>query len=146
MMDTTIKTYSELITLKTFEERFRYLKLGGMVGAETFGCNRYINQQFYRSKVWRDFRDYIIRRDNGCDLGIRDRLIYDDDRIHIHHINPILVEQLASNVDWLLDEENVITTRAETHLAIHYGSEEYLMTSSYTERTKFDTCPWKKGG
>lgn len=141
-----IKTYSELMTLKTFDERFRYLKLGGLVGVETLGCNRYIGQEFYRSKTWRDFRNYIIMRDQGCDLGIRDRLIYDDDRIHIHHINPILIEQLATNVDWLLNEENVITTRAETHRAIHYGSEEYLLTSSYTERTKFDTCPWKKGG
>lgn len=141
-----IKRYSELILLPTFEERFKYLKLGDLVGNETFGCNRYLNQNFYRSKIWRDFRRHIIIRDYGCDLGIRDRLIYDDDTIHIHHLNPVTLEQILDDISPLIDEENVITTRAETHRAIHYGNEEYLMIDKFVERHPFDTCPWKKGG
>lgn len=140
-----IRRYSNLILLPTFEERFRYLKLGDLVGDETFGHNRYLNQNFYRSKIWRDFRRHIIMRDNGCDLGIRDRLIYDDDVIHIHHINPLSIEQILDDTYALLDEENVITTRSETHRAIHYGNEEYLMANNFVERYPFDTCPWKKG-
>lgn len=141
-----IKTYSELISLYTFEERFRYLLIPGIIGETTFGQHRYLNQSFYNSKVWKDFRNYIILRDYGCDLGIRDRLIYDGDRIHIHHINPLSLEEIMGNLDALIDEENVITTRAETHRAIHYGSEEYLMGYNFSERSMFDTCPWKKGG
>lgn len=141
-----IKRYSELILLPTFEERFRYLKLGDLVGNETFGHNRYLNQNFYRSKAWRDFRRHIIIRDYGCDLGIRDRLIHDDDTIHIHHLNPLTLEQILDDVYLLIDEENVITTRAETHRAIHYGNEEYLMVDELVKRHPFDTCPWKKGG
>lgn len=142
----TIKTYRELITLPTYEQRFRYLRLSGSVGIETFGHNRYLNQSFYNSKEWRDFRRYIILRDGGCDLGIRDRMIYDDDVIHIHHITPLTFDQVYGNLEALLDENNVITTRAETHRAIHYGSEEYLRVDSFVERTRFDTCPWRKGG
>ena len=141
-----MKRYSELILIPTFEERFRYLKLGDLVGNETFGHNRYLNQNFYRSKSWRDFRRHIIIRDYGCDLGIRDRLIHDDDTIHIHHLNPLTLEQILDDIYLLIDEENVITTRAETHRAIHYGNEEYLMVDELVERHPFDTCPWKKGG
>lgn len=142
----TIKTYRELLTLPTYEQRFRYLRLSGSIGIETFGHNRYLNQSFYNSKEWRDFRRYIILRDGGCDLGLRDRIIHDDDVIHIHHINPLTFDQVYGNLEALLDDNNVITTRAETHRAIHYGSEEYLMADSFTERVPFDTCPWRKGG
>lgn len=137
----TIRTYSELITLPTFEERFRYLQLDGRVGEETFGFDRYLNQAFYKSEEWLRVRDQVILRDNGCDLGIEGREIYG--RILIHHMNPITVDDIAKRSKYLLDPEYLITTVKSTHDAIHYGDENVLIKGPI-ERTRNDTCPWKK--
>lgn len=140
-MSTKIKTYSELIELPTFIERFRYLKIGGAVGRATFGHDRYLNQILYSSQEWKDFRRHIIIRDNGCDLACEDREIYE--RAMVHHIDPITVEDVLRRHPKIFDEENVITTYLRTHNAIHYGDESLLITE-LTERTKFDTCPWRR--
>lgn len=138
----SIKTYSELITLPTFEERYRYLRLSGSVGKETFGFDRYLNQLFYqRSKLWKRIRDEVIIRDNGCDLGIDSRDIYG--RIIIHHMNPITIDDLIHESDFLTNPEFLICTSHNTHMAIHYGDEKHLMTGPI-ERTKNDTCPWRR--
>lgn len=136
----TIRTYSELITLPTFEERYRYLKLDGRVGEQTFGFDRYLNQLFYTSDEWRSLRNDIILRDNGCDLGIEGREIYG--RILIHHMNPITVEDILKRSDYLLNPEYLITTVKATHDAIHYGDESKLVTLPI-ERSRNDTCPWR---
>lgn len=135
-----IKTYSELITLPTFEERFNYLKLSGNVGKETFGFDRYLNQKFYKSPEWLSVRDYVIVRDNGCDLGIAGREIYG--RILVHHINPITKEDILSNSKFLFDPEYLISTMDNTHNAIHYGDDNLLLTDPI-ERRRNDTCPWR---
>lgn len=136
-----IRTYSELSRLTTFEERFRYLQLKGSVGRETFGFDRFINQQFYRSREWKRVRDIVILRDNGCDLGIEG---YDiPGRILIHHMNPILVDDIESASEYLLDPEYLITTTHDTHNAIHYGDES-LLPRMPVERTRNDTCPWRR--
>lgn len=135
----SIKTYSELITLPTFEERFRYLQLGGTIGEETFGFDRYINQQFYQSPEWRALRNHIIVRDCGCDLGIEGREIYK--YIVIHHMNPITKEDILSRSDLVMNPEYLICVSPNTHRAIHYGDESLLITVP-VERRKNDTCPW----
>ena len=135
-----IKTYSELITISTFEERFEYLKLDGQVGVETFGFNRYLNQAFYKSDEWLSIRDYVITRDNGCDLGMEGYEIYG--RILIHHINPITKDDIIQRSRILLDPENLITTVKRTHDAIHYGDSNLLIKAPI-ERRKNDTCPWR---
>ena len=138
---TTIKTYSELIQFPTFEERYRYLRLCGKVGEETFGFDRYLNQNFYRrDNEWLELRDYIIRRDNGCDLGIPDRSI--GGRILIHHIEPITKDDVLRRTKRLLDPDNLICVMDSTHRAIHYGDESLLILAP-VERTKNDTCPWR---
>lgn len=139
---TSIKTYSELITIPTFEERFRYLKLGGRVGEETFGSDRYLNQQFYTSGEWRDIRNHVIVRDHGCDLAMRDREIPDGVKILIHHMNPITAEDIIHRSEFLLDPEFLISTIDITHKAIHYGDERLLMLAPI-ERRPNDTCPWR---
>ena len=136
----SIRTYSELITLPTFIDRYQYLKLGGKVGEDTFGFDRYLNQVFYQSKEWRSIRDYVITRDNGCDLGIPGHEIYG--RILIHHMNPITVDDILKRSDFLLNPEYLICTIKNTHDAIHYSDESLLITEPI-ERTKNDTCPWK---
>ena len=139
----SIKTYSELITLPTFEERYRYLRLDGVVGVETFGYDRYLNQKFYRTdKEWLAIRDYVIARDNGCDLGIPDRKIPDGVRILVHHIEPIDINDIVNRTRRLLDPDNLISTIKNTHDAIHYGDESLLVTEPI-ERTPYDTCPWR---
>lgn len=135
-----IKTYSELIQLPTFEERFRYLKLDGKVGETTFGFDRYLNQIFYGSSEWKAVRDRVIVRDLGCDLGIEGREIYG--RILIHHMNPISVKDIKEGSDFLLNPEYLISTYKMTHDAIHYGDESLLITAPVA-RSKNDTCPWK---
>ena len=135
-----IRTYSELIQLPTFEERFRYLQLSGSVGKETFGFDRYINQNFYRSSAWKRVRDRVIVRDNGCDLGIDDRIIYG--KILIHHMNPINDEDILNMTDILLNPEYLICVTLDTHNAIHYGDEDLLIKDPIV-RFKNDTCPWK---
>lgn len=136
------RTYSELITLPTFEERFKYLQLNGAVGRDTFGFDRYLNQYIYqRSQRWKSVRDKIIVRDNGCDLGVEGYSIYG--RIIIHHMNPISVEDILSDRDWIFDPEFLICVSHRTHNAIHYGDES-LLPQTLIERTKNDTCPWRQ--
>ena len=136
-----IRTYSELITLPTFEDRFQYLKLNGQVGESTFGFDRYLNQLFYKSDEWIRLRDQIIIRDNGCDLGVEGREIHG--RILIHHMNPIRKEDILNRSRYLLDPEFLICTVKRTHDAIHYGDENLLLTIP-KERRKNDTCPWRR--
>ena len=136
----TIKSYSELITLPTFEERYNYLRLNGIIGEDTFGFDRYLNQVFYRSSKWKRIRDQVIVRDNGCDLGIEDRTIYG--KIIIHHMNPITIQDIERESAFLLNPEYLICTTLNTHNAIHYGDEGLLMLGPI-ERTKNDTCPWR---
>ena len=136
----TIRTYSELIQLPTFEERFRYLRLKGSVGKETFGFDRYLNQNFYRSSAWKRVRDQVIVRDNGCDLGIDDQIIYG--KILIHHMNPINDEDIINMTDILLNPEYLICVTLDTHNAIHYGDDDLLIKEPVV-RFKNDTCPWK---
>lgn len=137
-----IKTYSELITLPTFMERYEYLKIGGTVGEETFGFDRYLNQAFYKTKEWLSVRDHVIVRDNGCDLGIWDREIPSGVKIIVHHMNPITVDDILNRSEFLLDPEYLITTVKVTHDAIHYGDAS-LLVGEPIERTLYDTCPWK---
>lgn len=138
-----MRSYSELMTLPTFEERFEYLKLDGLVGDETFGFDRYLNQRFYRSAEWKRIRDMVIVRDKGCDLGIEDRELYD--RIVIHHMNPISERDLINNVkEMVMDPEYLICCSHNTHNAIHYGDDRLIMKTVITERKPNDTCPWKK--
>lgn len=129
--------------MPTFEERFKYLQLNGSVAKETFGFDRYINQKFYRSSEWKQIRNHIICRDKGCDLGIEGREI--TGRIYIHHINPITIEDFKSNSNYLLNPEYLISVSHTTHNAIHYGDEQ-LLISEPTERSRYDTVPWRKGG
>ena len=142
MIRTTIRTYSELIQLPTFEERFQYLRLNGVVGEETFGYDRYINQLLYqRNRQWKSIRDKVIIRDNGCDLGILGREIYD--RIIVHHMNPITLEDIENESPFVFDLEYLISTTHNTHNAIHYGDGNLLLRDPI-ERTKNDTCPWRR--
>ena len=137
----TIRTYSELITLPTFEDRYEYLKLNGKIGEETFGFDRYINQQLYqRSQKWKSVRDKVIIRDNGCDLSMEDYEIWG--KIIIHHMNPITIEDIERESDFVLNPEYLISTSLNTHNAIHYGDENLLIKAPI-ERTKYDTCPWR---
>lgn len=138
-----IRTYSELITLPTFEQRFEYLRLGGRVGEDTFGFDRYLNQMFYRSDYWRDVRDEVIIRDLGCDLGILEREIPEGVNIIVHHMNPITKDDIVNRTEYLLEPEYLISTIDITHKAIHYGDISLLM-SNPIERRKFDTCPWRR--
>lgn len=137
-MTMKIKRYSELFRLKTFSERFEYLKLGGDVGKETFGHERYLNQRFYASKEWEDLRRHVIVRDLGCDLGVLGYEI--QGRIYVHHMNPVTTKDLVVSSDILLKPEFLICVSFETHNAIHYGSEpkEYEII----ERTSGDTKLW----
>ena len=140
MSMTNIRTYSELITLPTFKERYKYLRLKGLVSEETFGYDRYLNQVFYKSREWLDIRDYVIVRDNGCDLGVLGHEIHE--RILIHHMNPITIDDILRRSEFLLDPEYLISTIKRTHDAIHYGDEDLLMDEPII-RTRNDTCPWK---
>ena len=140
-MNTSIKTYSECIALPTFLERFEYLKIGGSVGAATFGYDRYLNQTLYRSAEWKRFRRDMIIRDMGCDLACDDREIIG--KILLHHIDPLSIEDVLNRHPKIFDPENVICVSLETHNAIHYGDAELLFTG-LAERTKNDTCPWRR--
>ena len=136
-----IRTYKELIRIPTFEERFKYLQLAGRVGRKTFGHERYLNQAFYRSDEWKQIRNEVIARDEGCDLGIPGLEIHD--RIYIHHMNLIALEDFLGGTSSVLDPNNLICCTYNTHLAIHYGNER-MLTSKPMERRKYDTCPWKQ--
>lgn len=135
-----MKTYSELSKLKTFEERFKYLQLKGEVGEDTFGFDRWINQQFYRSVEWRNVRNAVILRDDGCDLGDQNRPI--KGRVIIHHMNPLQKTDFDQNPDYLLNPEYLVCVSHNTHNAIHYGDEN-LLPKEWTPRQPNDTCPWK---
>lgn len=139
-MSMIVKTYSELIALPTFIERYRYLRLGGRVGEETFGFDRWLNQKFYKDIEWMRARDKVIIRDNGCDLGMEGHEIYG--QIYVHHINPITKEDILRRDPCLFNPENLICTIKNTHDAIHYGDESLLIIAP-TIRTRNDTCPWK---
>ena len=136
-----IRNYSELITLRTFKERFEYLKLDGIVGEETFGFDRYMNQIFYKSNEWASVRREIIIRDNGCDLGVDGYEIHG--KILIHHMNPINLSDIIHKTDELLNPDYLITTVLSTHNAIHYGDAS-LLPALPIERRANDTCPWKR--
>lgn len=136
----SIKTYSEMLTYDTFLARFRYLRLSGKVGVETFGYDRYLNQILYTSDEWRRFRDQIILRDNGCDLACEGYTIHG--KILVHHLNPITVEDVIERNPCIFDPENAIATTLITHNAIHYGDENLLITEPIV-RAPNDTCPWK---
>lgn len=135
-----IRTYTELIQLKTFEERFEYLRLSGTVGADTFGFERYINQRFYKSYEWKHVRNLVILRDQCCDLAFEDRPI--PTNVIIHHMNPITVSDIIDFTEYLLNTEYLICTSHNTHNAIHYGNESNLYKAP-VERKPNDTCLWK---
>ena len=142
MTTMNIRTYSELITFPTFEERYRYLKLDGVVGEDTFGFDRYLNQEFYqRDREWKRIRDFVIIRDQGCDLGVEGREIRG--KILVHHMNPITKDDILKRSEFLLNPEYLICTLKSTHDAIHYGDENLLMKGP-VERKPNDTCPWRK--
>lgn len=136
-----IRTYSELCQIESYKERFEYLKLEGAVGKATFGSRRYLNQGFYKSDEWLRIRDYVITRDLGRDLGV---LGYDiEGIICVHHMNPMIVQDVLSHSSDILNPEYLITTSYNTHKAIHYGNEDMLVLDPVI-RTPNDTCPWKK--
>ena len=142
----SIRTYSELIMLPTFEERYEYLRLDGKVGEETFGFDRYLNQLFYKSDEWLSIRNTVILRDTGCgdycrDLGVEGYDIHG--RILVHHMNPITKEDILNRSEFLLNPDYLICTTDNTHKAIHYGDKNLLITAP-VERVKNDTCPWRR--
>jgi len=138
-MSTRIRSYSELRRLETLEDRFKYLKLHGLVGDATFGFDRYMNQQFYRSSEWRHIRHAVIVRDNGCDLGVEGYEIHD--RIYIHHMNPMSKDDIKHGDPSILDPDFLITVTHQTHNAIHYGNER-LLPRPLVERRRGDTNLW----
>ena len=135
-----ILSYSELITLPTFEERYQYLRKSGIVGEETFGSHRYLNQKLYTSPEWRSIRNHVIVRDNGCDLGMEGYEIRGG--VYIHHINPITMDDILNRTPALFDMDNLICVSFNTHQAIHYGDESLLPIISFVERTPGDTKLW----
>lgn len=135
------RSYKQLRQYKTFEERYDYLRIGGIVGETTFGFDRYLNQALYKSKEWRQFRNDVIIRDNGCDLGIEGRDILGD-RIIIHHLNPLTVKDVQERSNALFDMDNVICVSFNTHQAIHFGDESLLPKDPLIRKPN-DTCPWK---
>lgn len=136
-----IRRYSSLRRLKTFEERYRYLRLQGSVGRSSFGFDRHINQAFYKSREWRDIRDFVIVRDEGCDLGVDGYEIHSD--ILVHHMNPMDPDDIIHGEDWILNPEYLITTTHQTHNAIHYGDEKQLPRRN-VERRLGDTLLWER--
>lgn len=138
---TITRRYRELERLDSFEERYEYLKLGGTVGHATFGYDRHLNQRFYLSREWKQARDYAIARDSGCDLGIEDYPIFTG--LLVHHMNPVMVDDIVHGEEWILDPEFLITTTHRTHNAIHYGDPS-LIREPYTERNPGDTTLWRQ--
>lgn len=136
-----MRTYGELIKIEKFLDRYEYLKLNGSVGAETFGFDRWLNQIFYRSPEWKHIREEVIIRDDGCDLGIRDRPI--GGRIYVHHMNPIDVKSIVERKSILLNPDFLICCSHNTHEAIHYGNSDILLPDKFVERKPNDTIPWK---
>ena len=137
-----VRTYSELIKIPTFLERFKCLKLNGSVGVDTFGFDRYLNQTFYRSYEWKRLRNDVIVRDMGCDLGLEGYDIFD--KILVHHMNPISLEDIEDKNPELFNPEYLICVSHDTHNAIHYGDEHLIIKTELKERRPNDTCPWKE--
>lgn len=133
------RTYSELKRFDMFDQRYEYLALRGEVGLATFGFDRWINQRFYRSREWLSVRDFVIVRDDGCDLGIEGYEIHS--QLMVHHMNPVTPEALINGEDWVLDPEFLITTTHRTHNAIHYGDDS-LLVKPPVERRPGDTKLW----
>lgn len=136
-----MRTYDELITLKTFDERFKYLLLSGVVGEETFGFDRYLNQKFYTSYEWKRIRREVIVRDEGCEMGLKDYPI--NGKILIHHMNPITVKDIKMQSKDILNPNFLVCVSKRLHNAIHYGDESVLLFNEPVVRTANDTCPWK---
>ena len=137
-----IRTYSELIKIATFEDRYRYLKLSGKIGDDTFGFDRYLNQVFYRSPEWKRIRDQVIVRDKGCDLGVEAYPIFG--KILVHHMNPFTVKDVNLRNEELLDPEYLICVSMDTHNAIHYGDDSRILKEVPVVRRPYDTCPWRE--
>lgn len=135
-----IRTYREMRHLATFEERFLYLKLSGVVGRETFGFDRYLNQDFYRSHLWKQARRDVIARDYGCDLGIEGYEIHD--KIYVHHMNPMTRDDILDSSEDILNPDFLICVTHDTHNAIHYGDESLIKRRKYVERRPGDTKLW----
>lgn len=142
MNPVNIRSYTELVQLCTYEERFRYLSLEGVVGGDTFGFDRYLNQQFYRSAEWKRARDIVISRDRGCDLGIPGREI--QGKILVHHMNPLTVADIQGGGEFMLDPEYLVCVSHETHNAIHYGDKSVCRADIPVKRQPGDTAPWKR--
>lgn len=138
----TIRTYSEMMRYSSFEERFKYLKLNGAVARETFGVERYLNQNFYRSDLWKSIRNKVIIRDNGCDLAHVDHEL--NSGIVIHHLNPISIEDIIEMSDYVTNPEYLVCVSESTHRRIHYGNEDSIKNFTIADRKPNDTCPWKK--
>lgn len=136
-----LRTYTTLIKLPTFRERFEYLKLDGIVAEETFGAERILNQTFYRSPEWKKVRDYVIVRDLGCDLGLDGFEIFGT--VFVHHMNPIDPKSIIHRDEAILDPNQLICCSFRTHNAIHYGDIKYLEENTIVERKPNDTCPWR---
>lgn len=135
------RNYTELLQLDSLEDRFEYLAIGGQVGATTFGFDRWVNQQFYRSREWQLIRNHVIARDVGMDLGVDDHSIHGS--IYIHHMNPLVLEDITEGTDNLIDPEFLISCAHNTHNAIHYGDRS-LLPQPYVERRPGDTTPWRR--
>lgn len=138
-----IRTYTELMTIPDFESRYEYLRIGGKVGEDTFGFDRWINQDFYTSSEWRKFRRKIIARDLGCDLACKDRPFLQGEIVIIHHMNPIDKNDIINHTEFLMDPEYVIATSNNTHNAIHYGDRSLLKVLEPIVRKPNDQCPWR---
>lgn len=138
-----IRTYTELISIDSYLDRFEYLKLGGKVGEITFGGHRYLNQAFYNSKRWKDFKREVIIRDNGCDMAHKDKPFQGHERIIIHHLNPLKIEDVIYQTELLMDFENVVAVSFDTHQAIHYGDKSLLPFNTFVIRRPNDTIPWR---
>ena len=143
--DVAVRTYDEMSELSLFEDRFEYLKLSGVVGQETFGFNRYLNQILYKSKAWSDTRDLVLPRDSDgdyvCDLGVPDRIL--NGRVIVHHMNPITIRDVLEHNPLVFDPRYLVACSHNTHIALHYGDSNLLVPSSIKERSPNDTCPWR---
>lgn len=135
------KSYEELSSLSTYEDRYNYLKTNCSVGDPTFGFDRYLNQKFYKSKEWEQARDAVIIRDRGCDMGLKDYPI--NGEYLVHHINPLTLNDVEGSTDKLLDLNNLVLVSKKTHNAIHFGDDTIVKDKQLIVRAKNDTCPWK---
>lgn len=136
-----IRTYSELIALPTFEQRFNYCTLNGLVGETTFGSFRYLNQAIYHGDRWKRLKDHLIDRDKACELAFDDYKIRGP--VYLHHLNPVTAEEAEELLDSIFDPENLVCVSFRMHNAIHYGNYDSVAPPTEIERRPFDTCPWR---